>query len=281
MVERAYKLLSISRQCELLGISRSAYYYTPRTLHDEEDFELLKKIREVQIRHPEKGYRRIYRDLKTSGEDVSEKQVRRVMRRFGVIAVYPGMNLSKACRKNRKYPYLLKGKAIRYPNQVWSTDITYIRLPSGNVYLMAVIDWFSRKVLNWRVFNTMDAGQYAALLRETIEEYGIPAVFNTDQGVQFTSDVFISVLEEYGIEISMDGTGRALDNIRIERLWRSLKYEDIYLKRYETMSELKAGVHAYFNYYNTERFHQSLDYHTPDEMYESFQTVSLDNRVAA
>ena len=182
-------------------------------------------------------------------------QVRRVMRRFGVIAVYPGMNLSRAGKKSRKYPYLLKGKVIRYPNQVWSTDITYIRLPSGNVYLMAVIDWFSRKVLNWRVFNTMDAGQYAVLLRETIEEYGI--------------------------EISMDGYGRALDNIRIERLWRSLKYEDIYLKRYETMSELKAGVNACFNYYNTERFHQSLDYHTPDEMYESFQAVSLDNREAA
>jgi putative transposase len=127
----------------------------------------------------------------------------------------------------------------------------------------------------------MDAGQYAALLRETIEEYGIPAVFNTDQGVQFTSDVFIGVLEECGIEISMDGCGRALDNIRIERLWRSLKYEDIYLKRYETMHELKAGVNAYFNYYNTERFHQSLDYHTPDEMYESFQAVSLDDSEAA
>lgn len=164
------------------------------------------------------------------------------MRRFGITAVFPGKNLSKACKYHKKYPYLLRNKVIRYPNQVWSTDITYIKLPTGNVYLMAIIDWFSRKVLSWRVFNTMDALQYANLLRETIEEYGCPAIFNTDQGSQFTSDVFIKVLVDYDIQISMDGKERALDNIRIERLWRSLKYEDIYLKRYETMKELKEGM---------------------------------------
>ena len=166
------------------------------------------------------------------------------MRRFGITAVFPGKNLSKACKYHKKYPYLLRNKVIRYPNQVWSTDITYIKLPTGNVYLMAIIDWFSRKVLSWRVFNTMDALQYANLLRETIEEYGCPAIFNTDQESQFTSDAFIKVLEDYDIQISMDGKDRALDNIRIERLWRSLKYEDIYLKRYETMKDLKAGVDA-------------------------------------
>lgn len=154
-------------------------------------------------------------------------------------------------------------------------------MPGGNVYLMAIIDWFSRKVLSWRVFNTMDAIQYANLLRETIEEYGCPAIFNTDQGSTFTSDVFTGVLEEYGIEISMDGRDRALDNIRIERLWRSLKYEDIYLKRYETLKELKAGVDAYFNYYNTERFHQSLDYNVPDEMYKCFLYEKQDTKKAA
>ena len=280
-MEQGLKVLSVCRQCRLLGISRDSYYYTPLTKQDEKDFELLKKIKEVQIQHPEKGYRRIFRDLKAAGEYVTGKQVRRVMKRFGVIAVFPRLNLSKACKYHKKYPYLLKGKIIRYPNQVWSTDITYIRLPTGNVYLMAIIDWYSRKVLKWQLFNTMDAGQYARLLQETIDEFGCPAIFNTDQGVQFTSEIFQKVLEDNNIEISMDGRDRALDNIRIERLWRSLKYEDIYLKRYETMTELKAGVNAYFNYYNKARFHQSLDYHTPDEYYESFQTVSLDIKLAA
>lgn len=233
------------------------------------------------MKYPAFGYRKIWREINKNGGSTTEKTVRRVMRRFGVTAVFPGRNLSKACKYHKKYPYLLKGKVIRYPNQVWSTDITYIKLPTGNVYLMAVIDWFSRKVLSWRIFNTMDALQYANLLRETIEEYGCPAIFNTDQGSQFTSDVFIKVLEEYGIQISMDGRDRALDNIRIERLWRSLKYEDIYLKRYETMKELKAGVDAYFMFYNTERFHQSLDYEVPDEMYKCFQYENLERKEVA
>lgn len=205
------------------------------------DFELLKQIKAIQLEHPEKGYRKIWREIKRQGEEATEKQIRRVMNRFGLMALFPGKNLSKSCKRHKKYPYLLKNKSIRYPNQVWSTDITYIKLPSGNVYLMAIIDSYSRKVLSWQVFNMMDAGQYARLLRDTIEQYGCPAIFNTDQGAQFTSDVFTSVLIEYGIEISMDGRGRALDNILIERLWRSLKYEDIYLKYYETMGELKEG----------------------------------------
>ena len=153
-------------------------------------------------------------------------------------------------------------------------------MPSGNVYLMAIIDWYSRKVLSWRVFNTMDALQCAKLLCQTIEEYGCPAIFNTNQGSQFTSEVFLNVLADNHIQVSMDGKGRALDNIRMERLWRSLKYEDIYLKRYETMGELKSGVSAYFNFYNSARFHQSLDYSVPDEMYESFQYNGLEYKQA-
>lgn len=187
---------------------------------------------------------------------------------------------SKASKHHKKHPYLLRDKVIRHPNQVWSTDITYLRMPAGNVYLMAIIDWYSRKVLSWRVFNTMDAAQCANLLRETIEEYGCPAIFNTDQGSQFTSNVFLQVLADNYIQVSMDGTGRALDNIRIERLWRSLKYEDIYLKRYENMRELKSGVDAYFTFYNRARFHQSLDYSVPDEMYESFQCNELEYKQA-
>ena len=280
-IDPAYKVLSISGQCKLLGISRSRYYYEPGSGHDEKDFSLLVKIKEVQIEHPYYGYRRIWREINKNGGDTTEAAVRRVMRRFGITAVFPGKNLSKACKYHKKYPYLLKNKVIRYPNQVWSTDITYIKLPAGNVYLMAIIDWFSRKVLSWRVFNTMDAVQYANLPRETIEGYGCPAIFNTDQGSQFTSDVFIKVLVDYGIQISMDGKDRALDNIRIERLWRSLKYEDIYLKRYETMKDLKAGINAYFNFFNTARFHQSLDYNVPDEMYKCFQYNELERKRAA
>ena len=272
---------NISHQCRLLGISRSRYYYKPRSERDEKDFNLLVKIKEVQIKHPYYGYRRIWREINRHGGDTTEAAVRRAMRRFGITAVFPGRNLSKACKYHKKYPYLLRNKVIRYPNQVWSTDITYIKLPTGNVYLMAIIDLFSRKVLSWRVFNTMDALQYANLLRETIEEYGCPAIFNTDQGSQFTSDVFIKVLEYYDVQISMDGRDRALDNIRIERLWRSLKYEDIYLKRYETMKDLKAGVDAYFNFYNTARFHQSLGYNVPDEMYKCFQYNELEIKQAA
>ena len=181
------------------------------------------KIKEVQIEHPYYGYRRIWREINKNGGEATETTVRRVMRRFGITAVFPGKKLSKACKYHKKYPYLLRNNVIRYPNQVWSTDITYIKLSTGNVYLMAIIDWFSRKVLSWSVFNTMDVLQYANLLRETIEEYGCPAFFNTDQGSQFTSDVFIKVLVAYDIQISMDGKERALDNIRIKRLWSSTK----------------------------------------------------------
>ena len=267
--------VSITRKCRLLGISRSQYYYEVKSERDKKDYELLLKIKEILYEKPYYGYRKLWREINNRGGQTTQSTVRRVMRRFGVSAVYPGKNLSKACKYHKKYPYLLKNKVIRYPNQVWSTDITYIKLPTGNVYLMAIIDWFSRKVLSWRVFNTMDALQYANLLKETIEAYGCPAIFNTDQGSQFTADCFINVLEANNIEISMDGKDRALDNIRIERLWRSLKYEDIYLKRYETMKELKAGVEAYFKFYNTARFHQALDYNVPDEMYICFRYDEL------
>lgn len=275
-VGEACKVLSISRQCSLLGISRSRHYYQPRLGQEKKDLRLLARIREVLSVHPYYGYRRVWREMDRMGRSATEAAVRRVMRRFGASAIFPGRNLSKASKYHRKYPYLLGGKEIRYPNQVWSTDITYIRMPAGNVYLMAIIDWYSRKALSWRVFNTMDALQCAGLLRETIGEYGCPAIFNTDQGSQFTSEVFQNVLSDNHIQVSMDGKGRALDNIRMERLWRSLKYEDIYLKRYETMGELKSGVSAYFNFYNKARFHQSLDYSVPDEMYESFQSNVLE-----
>lgn len=224
------------------------------------------------------GYRKVSRKLLPEYPHMSAKRVRRIMRRFGLRAIYAKPNLSAARKENKKYPYLLKNKIIRYPNQVWASDITYIRLPGGYVYLVAILDLYSRKVLSYRLSNTLDADFCVDALEDAIKVYGEPAIFNTDQGSQFTSDRFTKVLKEHYVKISMDSKGRALDNIYVERLWRSLKYEDIYLKSYETMGELKEGVKRYFKFYNTERFHQSLDYLTPEIMYESFSTRDdLDN----
>ena len=202
------------------------------------------------------------------------------MNRFGLKAIYPKLNLSKARKNHKKYPYLLSGKIIRHPNQVWATDVTYIRLSGGFVYLVAILDLYSRKVLSWRLSNSLDADFCVEALEEAIMNYGVPAIFNTDQGSQFTSDAFTGVLLGKGVQISMDGKGRALDNIFVERLWRTLKYEDIYIKSYESVIELKEGVRRYFHFYNSERFHQSLGYATPDDMYESFTEKEF-NWVAA
>lgn len=272
--------LSIDWQCRALGISRSSAYYIPQNAFEDRDLAVLKLIREVLEDIPFYGYRKVAREIRANHLPVTEKQVRRIMARAGMKAIFPGRNLSKARQEHKKYPYLLSGKIIRHPNQVWSTDLTYIKLPTGHVYLMAIIDLYSRKVLNWILTNTLDAPIFANCLRETIEQYGAPAIFNTDQGCQFTSDCWTSVLHEYGIAISMDGKNRALDNIFIERLWRSLKYEDIYIRQYESVRELREGIARYFWFYNTKRFHQSLDYQIPDEVYESFQAVGLAEQAA-
>ena len=212
------------------------------------------------------GYRKIWRALKDL--EVSLKQVRRIMKKAGLRAIFPGKRTSLPAKGHRKYPYLLRGKHIWLPNMVWATDITYIRLSGGSVYLVAIIDLYSRKVLSWQVSNTMDAEFCVSALEEAIAIWGEPAIFNTDQGSQFTSDVFVAVLESHGIRISMDGKNRALDNILVERFWRSLKYEDIYLRDYQTVGELRLGLKRYFEFFNGERFHQSLEYATPNEIYE-------------
>jgi putative transposase len=213
------------------------------------------------------GYRKIAHALIDVG--VTEKQVRRIMKKAGLRAVFPGKRTSIAAKNHKKYPYLLRGKSVWLPNQVWATDITYIRLAGGYVYLMAIIDLFSRKALSWRISNTMDAEFCISALEEAIAIYGVPAIFNTDQGSQFTSDAFLGVLQSHGIRISMDGKNRALDNVIVERFWRTLKYEDIYLRDYQNMSELKDGLRRYFRFYNEERFHSSLSYATPNEIYNS------------
>ena len=267
MVEAKHPELSIGQQCEILGISRSSYYYQPKEMLEDPDFAILVVILEVLKEKPFYGYRKIAREIAYMG--VTRKQVRRIMRKAGLRAIYPGLQLSKPAKGSKKYPYLLRGKTIWLPNQVWASDITYIKLSGGHVYLVTIIDLYSRKILSWRVSNTMDAQFCVSALEEAIAHYGVPGIFNTDQGSQFTSDAFVSVLEEHGIQISMDGVNRALDNIFVERFWRSLKYEDIYLRDYQTMTELKAGLARYIRFYNSERFHQALEYETPDTIYES------------
>jgi putative transposase len=259
--------LSIVKQCELLGISRSSYYYTPESTVDEKEIGILKAILDELSNHPFYGYRKIAVALEDM--NVTRKQVRRIMKKAGLRAIYPGKRLSMPCKWHEKYPYLLKEKEIWLSNQVWAMDITYIKLPGGHVYLAAIIDLFSRKILSWSLSNTIDTEFCLSAVDEAIMVYGVPAIFNTDQGSQFTSDAFIAKLEERNIRISMDGKGRALDNIYIERFWRSLKYEEIYLNEYRSMEDLKSALKKYFKFYNTERFHQSLEYATPDEKYYS------------
>lgn len=236
---------------------------------EPEDSELgvLLAILDELREHPFYGYRKIA--LAVSYLGVSRKQVRRIMRKAGLRAIHPGKRLSKPDRRHPKHPYLLRGKEIWLPNQVWASDITYIRLSGGYVYLVTIMDLYSRKILAWKVSNTPDAEFCVRALEEAIALHGVPAIVNTDQGCQYTSLAFTSVLMEHGIEISMDGVNRALDNIYVERFWRSLKYEDIYIRDYRTMAELKEGLSRYFRFYNSERFHESLGYETPDSIYRS------------
>lgn len=262
--------LSVSKQCKILNISRSAYYYTSKSKKEEQDIVDVQLILETLSRIPFYGYRKISMELINKHSHMTRKRVRRLMRRFGLFAIYAKKNLSKARKNHKKYPYLLSGMQIRYPNQVWASDITYIKIGGSFIYLVVILDLYSRKVLSWRLSNTLDSTFCIEALEEALSIYGIPAIFNTDQGCQFTSETFIEVLKQNKIRISMDGKGRALDNIYVERLWRSLKYEDIYIKSYETVIELKEGVKKYFQFYNQERFHQSHDYLTPEKMYESF-----------
>lgn len=215
------------------------------------------------------GSRKIRKYLRDLGYKINRKRVQRLMRVLGLAGMALGPNTSRPHPEHKVYPYLLRGVMVTHPNHVWSTDITYIRLARGFVYLVAVIDWYSRKVLSWRLSNTLDTGFCVDCLQQAIQAYGVPEIFNTDQGCQFTSEAFTGVLKSHGITISMDGRGRALDNIFVERLWRSVKYEDVYLKGYNTMSELLIGLTEYFVFYNTERTHQSLDYNTPDHAYST------------
>lgn len=263
--------VATTRQCELAGVSRATVYaHQKPKVTDEDDLLLSRLIDEEYTRHPFYGTRRMGVIVsKAVGYRVNRKRVQRLMRQMDLAGMAPGPNTSRAHPQHPVYPYLLRGLEITRPNQVWSTDITYIRLAHGFVYLVAVMDWYSRKVLSWRISNSMDASFCVDCLEEALRNYGKPEIFNSDQGSQFTSAEFTGVLKREEIEISMDGRGRVFDNIFVERLWRNVKYEDIYLKGYATVGELLLGLSEYFALYNSERPHQSLQYKTPDAVYAS------------
>jgi len=256
---------TIDKQCLLLGLSRSTYYYVPVPVSPE-TLAIMNAIDKIYTAHPVKGKRSISADLKNLGYDVGIDLARTLMRKMGLEAIYRKPNLSKPCPGHKIYPYLLRGVEITRINQVWSTDITYIPMETGFLYLTAVIDWYSRYILSWKLSNSLEGSFCQEVLKEALE-LGIPDIFNTDQGCQYTSTDFTSILLEKGILISMDGRGRALDNIFIERLWRTVKYEDIYLKSYVNGTELYRGMKEYFFYYNTGRLHSSLKYKTPHSAY--------------
>jgi len=264
LVEPGHPDLSVRRQCELLGLSRSSLYYEPAA-QTAEDLRLMRLLDQEYTAHPFLGSRRLTKWLVGQGEAVNRKRVRRLLRRMGLEAIYPKPKLSAARAGHRVYPYLLRNVSIRRPDQVWSTDITYVPLARGFMYLAAILDWFSRYVVAWRLSNTLDGSFCLEMLEEALSR-GRPEVFNTDQGVPFTA-AWAGRLGAAGVAVSMDGRGRCLGNVFVERLWRTVKYEDIYLRGYEAVPELQQGLGRYFPYYNEERLHQALDYRTPATAY--------------
>ena len=265
MIESGHPHLSIRHQCELVGLNRSTFYYTPAQ-ESELNLHLMRLIDTYYTKAPFYGRRRMTAHLRRQGHEVNHKRVRRLMQKMGLQAIYPKPRTSIAAKGHKVYPYLLRNLAITRPNQVWSTDITYIRMLRGFMYLVAIMDWHSRYVLAWQLSNTLD-GLFCLDALDLALAQGKPDIFNTDQGVQFTAQAFTSRLEASGIRISMDGRGRALDNVFVERLWRTVKYEHVYLHEYASVPELERGLAQYFTFYNHERLHQSLSYQPPAEVH--------------
>jgi len=272
MIEPYNRKISRSRQCKLLGISRSSTYYQPKGL-SKRDIKLMRAIDEQYLKTPYYGRRRMRLALKKRGFQVSEKKVRRLMQLMGLKAMTPGPSTSAKHPEHKVYPYLLRNLSITRPNQVWCSDITYIPILGSFMYLCVIMDWYSRKVLAWSVSTTLDADFCISCIERAIALHGRPEIFNSDQGCQYTSEGFIEVLKTNGIRISMDGKGSFMDNIFIERLWRSLKYELIYLQEFVSVPDLRHGLTAWFESYNSERFHQALNYQTPDEVYQLDQAA--------
>jgi putative transposase len=269
-IEPAHTTLSIERQCELLGLSRSTYYYEPNG-ESVQNLAIMRALDELHMQYPFMGYRRLKQHLPDNLDSVhlpvNEKKIRRLMVKMGLKTIYPKPNLSKPNQEHEKYPYLLKGLKIEKPMHVWSTDITYIPMQKGFMYLCAIMDWNSRFITHWQLSNNLSTQFCKDTLLESIRLYGCPQIFNSDQGVQFTSKQFTEILKEHHIAISMDGVGRAIDNIFIERFWRTIKYEDIYLKVYNDGKELFEGVSQFIQFYNYRRRHQALNYQTPAQLF--------------
>ena len=276
MIDSDHPRLSVSRQCLLLALPRSTHYHQPRPILPE-NLLFMKLIDELYMLYPFYGSRQMARALRRQGYDINRKRIQRLMRVMGLEAIYRKPNLSRANAAHRVYPYLLRNLTVVRPNQVWATDLTYIPVRGGFAYLCAVIDWHSRCVLAWELSNTLDAAFCVRVLKKAIQHHGVPEIFNTDQGCQFTSAEFTGVLLAHGIKISMDGKGRCLDNVFVERLWRSVKYEEVYLKAYANVLEAERGLGAYFRFYNESRPHSSHDGQTPREIY-SYQPQTQYNQ---
>jgi putative transposase len=271
-VDRKHPSLSILSQCELLGISRSGIYYKPVGIA-EEDLSLMKLMDRQYLATPFYGARKMSVWLKSQGRIVNRKHIRRLMQIMGLKAIYRRPRTSKPAPGSKIYPYLLNGLKITRPNQVWAVDITYVPMARGFLYLVVIMDWYSRYVLSWRLSNTLDADFCVDALQEALRK-GRPEIFNSDQGAQFTSEEFTGLLEQHGIRISMDGKGSYNDNLFIERLWRTVKYEEVYLKAYQDGREARTGIGQYFRFYNNDRFHQALGYRTPAQVFiEALESV--------
>lgn len=266
MIDPEHRKLPLTRQCRLIGLARSTAYHRPRKGADK-DAELRNRIDELYTKWPFFGTRQMRDMLRREGWNVGRKRVRRLMRIMGLEAQCPKPNLSRPAKGHKVYPYLMRTIQVDRPNRAWCADITYIRMQDGFMYLMAVMDWYSRKVLSWSLSNTMDTGFCLRALEDAVRTHGVPEVFNTDQGCQFTSREWTEALKSHGIRISMDGRGRALDNAFVERLWRSLKYEEVYLREYTGVGHLRESLAVYFEFYNHQRPHSSLDGLTPAEIH--------------
>lgn len=273
MIERGSEV-AVARQAELLGLSRSSVYYTPRPM-SERDLVLMRRIDELHLQLPFYGSRKLAEQLQREGHEVGRRHVATLMRRMGIEALYRRPRTSLPARGAAIYPYLLAGLAIERPNQVWASDITYLPMAHGFMYLAAILDVASRKVLAFRLSNTLTADFCVEALQEALAKFGRPEIFNTDQGSQFTSDEWIKVLTDAGVAISMDGKGRWIDNVFIERLWRSVKYEEVYLHAYTNGTEARTALTRYFGFYNARRSHQALEYRRPDEVYFGVLGVTI------
>ena len=258
--------LSKTRRCELLDVPRSSAYYRRESV-SEADLAVMRLIDEIHLQLPFYGSRRMRDELEERGHTVNRKRVQRLMRQMDLRALYPRRRTSQPGKGHKIYPYLLRDLSIERANQAWASDISYIPMAKGFMYLVAIMDWYSRRVLAWRVSNTLDTDFCIEALEEALQRFEAPEIFNTDQGSQFTCEAFTDVLKDHAIAISMDGKGRWVDNVFVERLWRSVKYEDVYLRAYETPTELRAGLARYFGFYNTRRRHSALDRRTPDAVY--------------